>query len=77
MYDSLKKQVQFFMDKTKNEAKEKKRYDMEASMKYAVNVMFTKMQATRRFNLFVERTVAAMIKEPKQLEEGPMPGKKL
>ena len=34
------------MKKTKNEVKENKAYDVEASMKYAVNVMFTKMQAT-------------------------------
>ena len=35
------------------------------------------MQATRGFNLFGDRAVAAMIKELKQLEEGPMTGKKL
>ena len=39
--------------------------------------MFTQMQATRGFKLFGERAVAAMIKELKQLEEGPMPGKKV
>ena len=35
------------------------------------------MQATRGFKLFRERAVADMIKELKQLEEGPMPGKKV
>ena len=35
------------------------------------------MQATRGFKLFGERAVADMIKELKQLEEGPMPGKKV
>ena len=35
------------------------------------------MQATRGFKLFGERTLAAMIKELKQLEEGPVPGKKV
>ena len=47
------------------------------SIKNAVKVMFTQMQATRGFKLFGERAVAAMIKELKQLEEGPMPGKKV
>ena len=50
------------MNKTKNEVKDRKTYDVEASMKSAVNVMFTQMQATRGFNLFVERVLAAMIK---------------
>ena len=39
--------------------------------------MFTQMQPTRGFKLFGEPTVAAMIKELKQLEEGPMPGGKV
>ena len=42
-------------------------------MKSAVNIIFTKIQATRCFNLFRERMVAAMIKEITKLEEGPMP----
>ena len=58
-------------------SKREKTYDVEASMKSDVNVIFTKMQATRRLNLFGERAVAAMKKELKQLEEVPMPGKKL
>ena len=65
------------MNKTKNEVKEKKTYDVEASMKYSVNVMFTKMQATLGFNLFVYNEVDAMIKELKKLEERPIPGKML
>ena len=65
------------MNKTKNEAKEKKTHDVKAYMKSAVNVMFTQMQATQGFNLFGERAVATMTKEPKQLEEVPIPGKKL
>ena len=40
------------MNKLKNEVKENKRYDVEASMKYDVNLMFTQMQATQGFNLF-------------------------
>ena len=35
------------MKKTKNEVKEKKTYDVEASMKSAVNLMFTQIQATQ------------------------------
>ena len=62
------------MKKTKNEVKENKTYDVEASMKYSVNVTFTQMQATRGFNLFGERAVSVMIKELKKLEEVPMPG---
>ena len=46
-------------------------------MKYAVNVMFTQIQVTQGFNLFRERKVDTMIKELKQFEEGPMPGKKI
>ena len=49
------------MNKTKNEVKENKKYDVEASIKSAVNVMFTQMQATRGFNLFGEHAVATMI----------------
>ena len=58
----MKKKVQLLMNKTKNEIKKKKTYDVEASMKSAVNVMFTQMQATQGFNLFGKRAVAAMIK---------------
>ena len=76
-YYSIKKKVQLLMNKTKNEVIEKKTYDVEVSMKLAVNVMFTQIQGTRGFNLFAERAVAVMIKELKKLEEGPMPGKKL
>ena len=50
------------MNKTENEIKEKKTYNLDASKKYAVSVMFTKIQATRGLNLFGERAVAAMIK---------------
>ena len=64
------------MNKTKNEVKEKKTYDVEACIKSAANLMSTQMQDAQCFNLFVERAVSAMIQELKQLEEGPMPGKK-
>ena len=52
------------MNKTKNEVKEKKTYDVEESMKSAVNVMFIQMQATQGFNLFGERAVDVIIKNP-------------
>ena len=55
------------MKKTKNEVKEKKKHDVESSIKSYVNVMFTQMQATCGFNLFGERAVASTIKELKQM----------
>ena len=76
-YDDVKKKEQFLMDENKHETKKNNTFDVETSIKAAVNVMFTQMQATRGFKLFGERAVAAMIKELKQLEEGPMPVKKV
>ena len=38
--------------------------------------MAVNVGSRRGFKLFGERAVAAIIKELKQLEEGPMPGKK-
>ena len=61
-YDDVKKKVQFLMDEKKHEAKKKNTFDVETSIKAAVNVMFTKIQATQGFKLFGERSVAAMIK---------------
>ena len=77
VYDNIIKKVQLLINTTKNEVKQTKTYDVEASMKYTVNVMLTQMQATRDFNLFGDHAVAAMIKELKKLEEGPMPGKQV
>ena len=65
------------MDEKKHETEKKNTFDVETSIKASVNVMLTQMQATRGFKLFGKRAVAAMIKELKQLEEGPMPGKRL
>ena len=61
-YDDVKKKVQFLMDEKKYE-KKKNTFDVETSIKAAVNVIFTQMQATQGFKLFGDRTVAAMIKE--------------
>ena len=66
-YDDVKKKIQFLMDEKKHETEKKNIFDVETSIKASVNVMFTQMQATRGFNLFGERAVAAMIKELKQL----------
>ena len=69
--------MQFLMKKKNHETKKKNTFDVETSIKASVNVMFTQMQATRGFKLFGERALAAMIKELKQLEEVPIPGKKV
>ena len=76
-YDDVKKKLQLLMDEKKHETKKKNTFYVETSIKAAVNVMVTHMQAIRGFKLFGERAVAAMIKELKKLEEGPMPGKKV
>ena len=44
-------------------------------MKTAINVVFTQMSARQGFKQVGEEAVAAMIKEYKQLNNGPMPGK--
>ena len=49
-YDDVQKKVQFLMDEKKHETKKKNTYDVETSIKAAVNVMFTQMQATRGSN---------------------------
>ena len=59
-YDDVKKKVQFLMDEKKHETKKKNTFDVETSIKAAVNVMFTKIQATQGFKLFGEREVASM-----------------
>ena len=76
-YADVKKKVQLLIYKKKHETKKKNTFDVEMSIKAAVNVMCTQMQATQGFKLFGERAVDAMITELKKLEEGPMPGKKL
>ena len=53
------------MNKTKNESKEKKTYDVEAFMKYAINIMFTQIQDKQGFHLQGKRVVVSMIKELK------------
>ena len=43
-------------------------------MKESVNVMFTHMNSNKGIKLFVERAIAAMIKEFKKLDEGEILG---
>ena len=42
-YGDVKKKVQLLMDKKKHETKKKNTFDVETSIKSAVNVMFTLM----------------------------------
>ena len=39
-YDDVKKKIQFLMDEKKHETKKKNTFDVETSIKAAVNVMF-------------------------------------
>ena len=74
-HDDVLKNIQLLMtEKLKEHEKE---VDARDALKLAVNVMFTQMQATLSFKLFGAKSVAAMVKELKQLESGPMPGKKV
>ena len=47
-YDDVKKKIQLLINKKKHETKKKNTFDVETSIKAAVNVMFTQMQATSR-----------------------------
>jgi hypothetical protein len=49
--------------------------DMDSYMSLATKVMFTQMNAKKGIKRFGERAIAAMFKEYKQMDEGPMPGK--
>ena len=51
-YDDVKKKVQFLMDKNKCKSKKKNPFDVETSVKAAVSIIFTQMQATQGFKLF-------------------------
>ena len=48
-----------------------------AYMQAEVNMLFTHMHAKKRVKLFGERDISALIKEPKQLDEGDILGKKM
>ena len=49
--------------------------DVDTYQSLSHKVMFTQMNAKKGITLFGERAIAAMFKEYKQLEDGPMPGK--
>ena len=52
-------------------------FDVEAGIKSATRVMFTQMGASKGINIVGKRVIAAIVKELKQLEYVPMPGKKV
>ena len=66
-----RKHRQFLMTKEKYDINK----DMDTYYSLACDVMFTQMNAKKGIKLFGERAVAAMFKEYKQLDKGPMPGK--
>jgi hypothetical protein len=49
--------------------------DMDSYMSLATKVMFTQMNTKEGIKRFGERAIAAMYKEYKQIDEGPIPGK--
>jgi hypothetical protein len=65
------KHRQFLMMKEKYD----KTNDFDNYQTIANSVMFTQMNAKKGIKLFGERAVAAMFKEFRQMNEGPMPGK--
>jgi hypothetical protein len=65
------KHRQFLMMKEKYN----KANDFDNFQTIANSVMFTQMNAKKGIKLFGERAVAAMFKEFRQMNEGPMPGK--
>ena len=72
-HEIIKKQVQFLMnEQEKNNVNHA--FDVEAGMKSTTKVMFTKMRASKGIKIFGERAIAAIFKELKQLEYGPMLG---
>ena len=70
----IKLGVQFLM---KEHETKHKAYSRQTEMVAATKIMFTQMQASFGFKLFGEKAIAAMVKELKQLEFGPMSNKKV
>ena len=73
-HESVKKKAQFLM---KQQRDTNNLFDVENGMRRATQVLFTQMSATKGIKLFGERAIAAIVKELKKLEYGPMPGKKV
>ena len=63
------------MNKTMLESERTKTFDTQGAYKRAVKVMFTQMSAHKGIKLFGGKAISAIIKELKQFEYGPMPGK--
>ena len=75
-HNDIKKKVQFLISEKKEELKQTL-FSVQTGMAIATKCLFTQMQATTGFKLFGEKAIAAMFKELKQLEHGPMPGKQV
>ena len=71
------KKNQFLMRQLKSACPKTHEFDIEAGYNLALKAVFAQMPAAKGFKLFGEQAVAAMVKELKQLEHGPMPGKKV
>ena len=75
-HEEIKKKIQFLMSEER--VKDKTiLFSVETGMKMATKAIFTQMQATTGFKMYGEEAIAAMFKELKQLEHGPMPGKRV
>ena len=69
------KQVQFLMKSVRKDVKHS--HHNQSYMSRAVNVLLTQMSATEGIRKHGEKAVAVLIKEFKQLDQGPMDGKKV
>ena len=75
-HDMINPGVQFLMKEQKGNV-DCRTYSMQTGMETTAKSMFTQMQASLGFKVFEKKAIAAMVKELKQLEFGPMPGKKV
>ena len=66
-HNKVKKKIQFLMSEDKEKNKQTF-FSVKTGMRVATNVMFTQMQDTTGFKLFVEKAVTAMFKELKKLQ---------
>ena len=73
IYEVKKIKLKLLMDKNEQDGLN----DTHPYMNAAVNVMFTKIQASRGFKMFEERAAPVMVKELKQSDEGTMPVNKV
>ena len=76
-HDVIKKRVQLFSRETIQGTSSAPNWSRQEVMTIAMNVMFTQMQAIRGIKLFGEKAIAAIVKELKQFEHRPMPGKRV